>query len=157
MSPLFPNLRCEKKFIAEGHTLAEVLARVRLHPSAFREVYPPRTVNNVYLDSPARRDCHDHNNGAENRSKTRVRWYGEKPEVVERPMLERKLKRGAVSGKEAYGLPPFSVNGGSLRPLLENKFDAAQLHVLLRATLKHLEPVLLNSYRRRYFLSRDGH
>ncbi len=54
MAPLLPNPRYEKKFIARGFTLAEVLARIRLHPSAFREAYPPRIVNNIYLDSPSR-------------------------------------------------------------------------------------------------------
>lgn len=92
MIPLLPNLRYEKKFIAEKCTLAEVLARVRLHPPAFGEVYPPRTVNNVYLDSAARRDYHDHVKGTANRSKTRVRWYGEHFQAAERPMLERKLQ-----------------------------------------------------------------
>jgi hypothetical protein len=50
MTPLLPKLRYEKKFIAEGFTLPEVLARVKRHPAAFREVYPPRIVNNIYLD-----------------------------------------------------------------------------------------------------------
>lgn len=151
-----PNLRYEKKFVAEGSTLAEVLAKVRGHPAAFREVYAPRTVNNIYLDSPGRKDYHDHVNGAANRSKTRVRWYGEQFEAAERPMLERKLKRGMVSGKEAFPLPRLSMTQGCLRSLLGTAFDTATASPLLRSVLRHVEPALFNRYQRHYFLSHDG-
>jgi VTC domain-containing protein len=154
-SPL-PHLRYEKKFIAEGCTLAEILATVKRHPSAFREAYPPRVVNNLYLDSPSRRDYHDHINGAANRTKTRVRWYGARFEAAERPMLERKLKRGMVSGKEAYQIPTLSINGGCLRSLLGALFDAALIPPIVCATLRHMEPALFNRYQRHYFMSRDG-
>ncbi|HOY57102.1 MAG TPA: polyphosphate polymerase domain-containing protein [Verrucomicrobiota bacterium] len=156
MIPSLPHLRYEKKFIAEGRTLAEVLARVRLHPSAFREVYPPRTVNNVYLDSPARRDYHNHINGTADRSKTRVRWYGEQFETADGPRLERKLKRGMVSGKEAHPLPALSISRDCIRSGLNTAFETASIPPLLRSSLRHVEPALFNRYRRHYFLSRDG-
>jgi SPX domain protein involved in polyphosphate accumulation len=156
MQTALPNLRYERKFVAEGANSAEVLARVRCHPGAFREVYPPRVVNNVYLDSPARRDYHDHINGAANRTKTRVRWYGPQFDSVERPTLERKLKRGLVSGKTGHALPKFTINAACLGSFLTRNFDAADLPQELRLALRHMEPVLLNRYRRHYFLSRDG-
>ena len=156
MTPPLPNLRYEKKFIAQGFTLAEVLARVKRHPSTFREVYPPRVVNNIYLDSPSRRDYHDHVNGVANRSKTRVRWYGERFEAADRPMLERKMKRGMVSAKEAHPLPPLTINGARLRSLLETAFDSAVLPPMLHSALRLVEPALFNRYVRHYFLSSDG-
>jgi hypothetical protein len=113
-------------------------------------------VNNAYLDSPARRDYHDHINGVANRSKTRVRWYGQQHEVAECPMLERKLKRGMVSGKETHALPPLLINRGCLRSLLETAFNAGALPLLLRSELRHVEPALFNCYQRHYFLSREG-
>ncbi|HWH71058.1 MAG TPA: VTC domain-containing protein, partial [Candidatus Sulfotelmatobacter sp.] len=127
MQAALPNLRYERKFVAEGFTPAEVLARVRRHPGAFREVYPPRVVNNVYLDSPSRRDYYDHINGAANRTKTRVRWYGPQFESAERPTLERKLKRGLVSGKAGHALPKLSTNEGCFRSLLTRNFETADL------------------------------
>lgn len=156
METSFPNLRYERKLVPEGFSTAEVLARVRRHPCAFREVYPPRMVNNIYLDSPSRRDYHDHINGTANRTKTRVRWYGPAFENAPRPVLERKLKRGLVSGKGGHALPGFEVNGGCLRSLLASHFEGAGLPPALRLALQHMEPSLLNRYRRRYFLSRDG-
>lgn len=156
MTATLPNLRYEKKLLAEGAALAEVLAIVRRHTAAFREVYPSRTVNNIYLDSPARGDYHAHINGTANRSKTRVRWYGQQLEVAERPRLEQKLKRGAVSGKQAYALPPLSINGSCLRSLLHGAFDSAVVSPMLRASLRLMEPAVCNRYQRHYFLSRDG-
>ena len=156
MTSTLPHLRYEKKLLAEGSTLAEVLATVRRHPSAFREVYPPRTVNNIYLDSPTRGDYHAHINGTANRSKTRVRWYGQQFEMAGHPTLEQKLKRGAVSGKQAYPLPSLSISGSGLRSSLNGAFDTAVFPPILRSSLRHLEPALLNRYQRHYFLSRDG-
>jgi SPX domain protein involved in polyphosphate accumulation len=155
MTPPLPSLRYEKKFMAEGLTTAEVLARVKRHPAAFREVYPPRVVNNIYLDSPTRRDYHDHVNGTANRTKTRVRWYGPLAPLAPHPVLERKLKRGMVSGKEAHPLPPLALHGARLRSLLESTFDSAALPPLLRSALRLVEPALLNRYHRHYFLSGD--
>jgi VTC domain len=157
MTTTLSSLRYEKKFVAEASTLADALATVRRHPAAFREVYPRRTVNNIYLDSSVRQNYQEHINGTAVRSKTRVRWYGPQWELTERPMLERKLKRGTVGGKEAYLLPSLPINEGSLRPLLETAFDtAAALPPILRSALRHLEPALFNRYQRHYFLSRDG-
>jgi len=157
MTTTLPSLRYEKKFVAEAFTLADVLATVRRHPAAFREVYPRRTVNNIYLDSAARQNYREHINGTADRSKTRVRWYGPQWELTGRAMLERKLKRGTVSGKEAYLLPSLRINEGCLRSLLESAFDnATALPPILLSALRHLEPALLNRYQRHYFLSRDG-
>jgi hypothetical protein len=153
---MLPNLRYEKKFLGHGSTLAEALAMVRRHPAAFRETYPPRIVNNIYLDSPARHDYQDHIQGAANRSKTRVRWYGQESGAIERPALERKLKRGLVSGKETYALRPISINGTPLQSLLTAAFAEAGLPEMLQSVLRHREPSLFNRYRRHYFLSRDG-
>lgn len=150
------NLRYERKFVLRGLPLANVLALVRRHPWLFREVYPPRFVNNIYLDSPERADYHDHVSGVPNRSKTRVRWYGAALGHVPGPVLERKFKLGTVSGKLGNSLPAFSLNGeGVCRPVRDS-LRAAALPAPVRAWLGHREPVLFNRYRRHYFLSGDG-
>ena len=151
-----PNLRYERKFLAPRCSLAEVLATVRRHPAAFREVYPERFVNNIYFDSPALRDYFDHVNGATDRVKTCIRWYGALSGPIAAPTLERKVKRGVVSGKHAYPLPPLHVNGGIEPGPLQAAFENAGLPGSVRAGLLQLHPVLVNRYRRRYFLSADG-
>ena len=156
MIPMLPNPRYERKFVAYGMVLAEVLALIRRHPAAFRETYPARVVNNIYLDSCGRSDYHDNLVGVANRNKTRVRWYGPLSGQIATPVLERKLKRGLVSGKLTHALPGFALNGGTIQPLLKSVFDAALLPERLRSDLCHREPSLFNRYQRYYFLSADG-
>jgi hypothetical protein len=155
MTTLPPNPRHERKFITDGLPLSEVLALVRRHPAAFRETYPVRTVNNLYLDSPEFSDYHDHVNGVAHRTKTRIRWYGAWAGCIATPTLEHKLKRGLVSGKISHGLPPVSMNGHLSKPDLEAAFDRANLPAPARSALHHLQPSLLNRYQRRYFQSAD--
>ena len=154
MAVSLPNPRYERKFIAENFTLAEALALVRRHRGAFREAYPPRIVNNIYLDSPSRSAYYDHINGASHRTKHRVRWYGAPEGDIRQPVLERKYKSGSVSGKDTHPLSAFQLNGKPLKPALETTF--APLPKQLQEDLRLLEPCLLNQYRRYYFLSADG-
>jgi hypothetical protein len=153
---MLPNPRYECKFVPEGLVLAEVLALVRRHPAAFREAYPARFVNNIYLDSHGRSDYRDNVVGVANRSKTRVRWYGPLSGQIAKPVLERKLKRGLISGKLTHALPGFALNGEAVHPLLKSAFEAALLPESLRFDLCQREPALFNRYRRYYFLSGDG-
>src|ERR1017187_69936 len=156
MTALPPNPRYERKFIADGLTLSEVLALVRRHPAAFRETYPARSINNLYLDSPDLRDYHDHVNGIAHRTKTRIRWYGAWAGRIDTPTLERKLKYGLVSGKVSHRLPPLSMNGHVWTPDLGAAFDSANLPALTRSTLHHFQPSLLSRFQRYYFQSADG-
>jgi len=155
MTPILPNLRYERKFIANRLPLAELLAIVRRHPSGFRETFPPRIVNNIYLDSPGRQDYQDHIHGAANRIKTRVRWYGRPTTSIDRPALELKLKRGLVSGKQTHLLKPLSLGGAPLHPALKSNFAESGLHDSMLALLLSREPAVFNRYHRHYFLSRD--
>ena len=156
MNLLPPHPRYERKFIADGLVVPEVLALVRRHPAAFRETYPARTVNTLYLDSADLRDYHDHVNGIANRTKTRIRWYGDWSGLIDTPTLEYKLKHGQVSGKVSRRLLAISINGHVSRPDLDAAFDGASLPALARSGLHHLQPSLLNRYQRHYFQSADG-
>jgi SPX domain protein involved in polyphosphate accumulation len=149
-----PNPRYERKFIAESFTLAEALALVRRHRCAFREAYSPRTVNNIYLDSPSRSAYYDHINGASHRVKHRVRWYGSLEQDIRQPVLERKFKSGSVSGKDTHLLSALQLNRQPLKTALVSTF--ASLPKQLQEDLRLLEPCLLNQYRRYYFVSADG-
>jgi hypothetical protein len=155
-SPL-PVLRYERKFPVHGFSLAQVVATVRRHPALFREVYPPRVVNNLYLDSVGLRDYADHVAGVANRVKTRIRWYGALSGTIARPTLERKFRRGSVSGKLSWGLP--ALLAPACMPLGELDLSpawAALPEEALRATVASLPPSLVNRYQRRYYLSADG-
>ncbi len=156
MDSQLPNPRYERKFAIRDCALAEVLTLVRRHPAGFREAFPPRMVNNVYLDSPQLASYHEHVDGASNRVKTRVRWYGEAHGEIPVPVLERKLKRGLISGKTAQPLPAFSLNGEGVAPLFDTALRSPGLPESWRAGLAFLHPSLFNRYQRRYFVSADG-
>jgi hypothetical protein len=156
MTPFPPNLRYERKFLAGRLSLAEVLALVRRHPALFREAYPPRSVNNIYLDSPALRDYHDHIQGLACRSKTRIRWYGSCDVTVERPVLERKIKQGAVGGKLSHPLPALAWDAGDPRRVVAAALRCGDVPSPLRAAAGLRMPTLVNRYQRRYFVSADG-
>jgi hypothetical protein len=72
---------------------------------------------------------------------------------IERPVLELKGKTGLLGTKESYVLPPF-VLGENLG--LGEIWEKAEIPESLRHYVEGLEPTLLNTYRRRYYLSADG-
>lgn len=150
------TLRFERKFVPPELGLEDILARLRCHPALFREVYPPRAINNLYWDSPELRNYHEHVQGCAHRLKLRLRWYGPLRGEVTRPVFECKFKRGQVSGKLARPLPGFAHNGSLPHARLRAALETADLPGLLRERLHGARPVLVNRYRRRYFASADG-
>lgn len=156
MPTALQNPRYERKFVTDRLSVPEVLAIVRRHPAMFREVYPARQVNNLYLDSQDLRDYFDHVNGVGHRKKTRIRWYGAPAGSIATPTLEQKLKRGLVSGKISHRLPAVPVNGHVSRADLDAALDRASLPGLTRSCLRYLQPALVNRYWRHYFLSADN-
>ncbi len=153
MSIVVPNARHELKFIARGCDLQELIALVRRHRALFRESYPNRVVNNIYLDTPGLDDFHDHINGLAHRSKNRVRWYGPARMKIERPVFEGKLRRGHVSGKFSHPLPALSLDDGPVAESVSRCIAITQLPERLLGALRQREPSVFNRYRRHYFES----
>jgi len=150
------QFRYERKLIAPGLSPAEVVALVRQHPAMFRETYPERAVNNLYLDTPDLRHYTDHVNGSAHRVKVRIRWYGDFAGRIERPVMEFKTKRGLVSGKVAHPLRPMSLNGGWPQATFPAVLKESALPDAATVHLHGLAPALANHYQRRYFCSASG-
>lgn len=150
------HVRYERKLLPGDRPLPEVLGFIRRHPAAFREVFPARWVNNLYLDSPALADYHNHVNGLPVRSKSRIRWYGPLHGAIESPRFERKFKQGTVSGKQTHPLPPLALNGGIDDRTLRRMLNGAASKNPLQHCLDPRQPSLVNRYRRHYFESADG-
>jgi len=155
MTPSLQNPRYERKFVTETFALTEVLSMVRRHPALFREAFPPRRVNNLYLDTHDLRNYRDHVNGIGHRKKTRIRWYGTPNGIIQTPALEEKYKQGLVGSKASHRLPPVPVNGHVSRADLEAALDGAGLPGFTRLSLRQLQPSLANAYWRHYFESAD--
>ena len=75
--------------------------------------------------------------------------------AIDHPVLEHKIKRGLVNGKQCFPLPPLHLNGSIDRDALAAAYDRAGLPDLVRSRLRHLQPALINRYRRHYFQSAD--
>ena len=70
----------------------------RGHGGAFFPSYAPRIVNNIYFDSPDWDSYADNMDGVSDRSKCRLRWYGEL-ETAEVATFEVKHRRNATGHK----------------------------------------------------------
>jgi hypothetical protein len=149
------NPRYERKYLAAGVSAAAVAAALARHPALFRAAFPPRTINNVYLDTPGLSDYQDHARGALVRTKTRIRWYGA-TSALACPTLERKHRVGLVGGKESFRLAPGRCRGGDPWAALSEQLASSILPDHVRLALHCRRPVLLNSYDRLYFVSADG-
>lgn len=149
------HLRYERKFFTGCLLNEEIEGAIKLHPAVFSEIYRERRVNNIYLDSLGMKNYFDNIAGAENRVKVRVRWYGNTFGFIRNPALELKIKRGPMCRKASFPLESFN---------LDEKFSIEGFHGILRKSqlaealmldLLCLNFSLLNSYRRRYYLSGD--
>ena len=150
-----PEYRYERKFATHSDP-REVATVIRTHPGHFREVFAARQINNIYLDSIDRRAFHDNVIGLDRRQKTRIRWYGERFGTPDRMTLEMKKRVSLVGTKESYALEPFEFSRGFSIGDLERALERSTLPPEIRIDLAEKELALLNSYQRRYFVSRDG-
>jgi hypothetical protein len=150
------TFRYERKFLVEELMPFQVAGLINQHPRMFHSPYPPRFVNNLYLDTPDMDNYFDNVNGAAQRRKVRVRWYGESFGEVAHPILEIKVKDGMVGTKRSHRLPPFRVDARFCDRIFQRLPSGTDLPPLLRQDLRNLNVVLFNRYYRQYFVSRDG-
>lgn len=148
--------RYERKFLLSGLTGPEIAGMIRLCPGHFSQIYAPRHVNNIYFDTLAFRNFFDSIDGASSRVKVRIRWYGALFGRTEAPTLELKKKQGICGAKERHGLEPFAMEPGIHARALDACLDASDLPPRVRAFVGPMRPVLVNRYRRSYWLSSCG-
>ncbi len=152
-----PRHRYERKFnIVDGERIF-VLEQIRRHPAMFREIYVPRQVNNIYLDTPNLKFYHDNKSGIAQRKKVRIRWYGDRMGNIENPKLEYKIKNNMVGDKWTFDLPGFDLNDDVYTAKIQLLFAKANLPPPIAEDLARLRPTLLNTYQRTYFLSHNRH
>ena len=153
--PEVQDFRYERKFLLEGLDRHLVKAMVKSHPGMFSEIYHPRTVNNIYLDSVDFDSYSANVVGISERIKARVRWYGDEMHKIAGPVLEFKIKSGFLGKKDRFTLEPFVLDEGFSSRYFRNFIRESELPGEVKASLAALDVVLLNRYRRTYFLSAD--
>jgi len=150
------DYRYERKFLVEGLDAGQVRTMVRRHPAMFYEPYPPRVVNNLYLDTEEMDNYYANLGGADERCKVRVRWYGELFGAIASPVLEFKIKSGLVGTKQSYTFPAFRLDESFSQCLFQDLVQGANLPAPVRLHLRTLNVVLCNNYQRWYYATKDG-
>jgi hypothetical protein len=148
------SARYEIKMACDEVYLPDVRSWVRLHPDAFIEAYPPRRVNNLYLDTHEVDGVNDNLVGTRERGKLRLRWYGRDFSAV-RGNLELKFKSNQLGWKQSCPIPvTFDLTTISWNELLQQlrKHVQGDLAVWLSRVDR---PVLINGYTREYYESMD--
>lgn len=150
--------RYEIKFFLQHISYEEICSIVKENPALFSEIYQARQVNNIYLDSPSLKNYEDNLIGYSQRIKVRIRWYGSFFGTIHKPVLELKIRSGHQMTKISYPLKSFELTPQfSFAALKKEVFLNSKLPAFILEILHSLVPVLVNSYRRRYFLSADKH
>ncbi|VEN74470.1 conserved hypothetical protein [Candidatus Desulfarcum epimagneticum] len=146
--------RYERKFdISDGLAPGEAESIIKIHPAIFSEIFYSRFVNSIYLDTNSMGNYFDNVYGFADRKKIRLRWYGSLFGKIDKPTLEIKIKKGFVGKKKSYPIHGFVLDsdfniGTFLSAALESGIPD-----FLKQDLHFFNPVLLNRYSRKYFLS----
>jgi len=150
------HYRYERKFLVDRMDGHQIRALILQHPAMFVMPYPPRWVNNIYLDTPQLDNYADNVNGAVDRCKVRLRWYNRLFNKPNRAVLEFKIKRGLVGKKIQYPLGPFTLDTQFNRHRLASYFSGCELPPQVKIVVGGQIPVLVNRYQRWYFATWDG-
>ncbi len=149
------DLRYERKYYISNALPSEVLNAIRINTAGFSEIYHPRQINNIYFDTPGFESYYDNMDGAFERVKARIRWYGTTFGTVEKPVLELKIKKGLMGYKRNFPLKNILVNTTITKNKLHDLISSSIDDVPTLQYLRLMHPTLLNVYSRKYFISSD--
>lgn len=139
------RMRYERKYRIHDFSLEHVENILMNNPASFKEAFPDRIVNSIYYDNVEFQALKDNLSGATSRVKYRVRWYGKSREIIQKPVLEKKIKRNMLGMKEHEPLGDFNLSD-----------ELTKINSLEVLKEQNLIPVVLVSYLRTYLVSFDG-
>ncbi len=149
------DYRYERKFLVEELDAGQARLLVKRHPAMFYAPYPPRYINNLYLDTEDMENYYANVDGVDERRKVRIRWYGDLFGEIAKPMLEFKIKSGLVGTKHIYPFPAFCFDDAFDHASFRKLVQRADLPEPVHFYLKRLGVVLCNRYYRWYYATRD--
>ncbi len=147
--------RYERKALIEGLTKYEVENMVKMHPALFSRLYPARNVNNIYLDTTNFDSYFDNVEGATDRIKARIRWYGDLFGDIESPVLEYKIKKGLLGRKKNYPLKSLTLDKEFTYSVIKTVIENSAVPDSVNHDIKQSVPTLLNRYKREYYSTGD--
>lgn len=143
--------RYEKKFLLPLSQLANLETVIKLHPSLFREIYHQRSIHNIYFDTQRFNLFEQNIDGNSQRLKIRLRWYEDRSSA-NNPQLEFKIRTGLLNQKEIFSANSFNLH--DTVPNIGTLLSKPNNTVIQK--LKSVQPVMMNTYDRKYFQSHDG-
>lgn len=151
------NFRYERKFRPETLSVQQVHNVILSSSAFFRRIYQPRYVNNLYLDTPELDNFHDNVRGSSERTKYRIRWYGEIKGKITGGIFEIKIKSAYRGTKKSFFLPDFTLDKDFTTKECHKLLKSAALPVEILDEIAGLEMKLLTRYNRYYFRDISGH
>jgi hypothetical protein len=143
--------RYEKKSHITELSKFEVENIVKMHPALFSPIYDERFINNIYFDSYNYNNFIDNIEGNTDRIKIRIRWYGNLFGQIDNPILEIKIKKGALGKKISVPISPFLFSRET--NIIDILSSIKYLKKDLNIDFQSLIPSLLNRYSRKYYQS----
>lgn len=145
------KFRQEIKFSLETTNPHFFLSKINIKLQDFKQVYEERKVNSVYFDNEKYDLFTQAKEGAGNRTKLRLRWYGELFGENKNCIFESKIKIGGKGCKYGEKLDNFKfcseTNGRDIQRYLLQKNVSKENKSLLYV----VRPSLLVVYRRQYY------
>lgn len=138
--------RYERKFVTKQNK-KDIEMIIKLNKTIFRESYKERIIHNVYLDTINKKSYIENDLGLSEREKIRIRWYDKE---LTKPRLEIKKKKENLTGKETHKIKEVNNIRNIKKELLNNKLPDS-----IKNKIKLLEPAIINSYIRKYYISQD--
>lgn len=141
--------RYEIKFILNDKNYSVFMSWLGYETTAYKR-YEDRLINSLYFDDISFTSVKDNLSGVGYRSKTRLRWYGDKNKISGVPTLEKKIRSGRLGTKEYLPIKSLEdeINLLSLKEIIYRTKKESEKDPLQIASL---HPTLLTSYKREYY------
>lgn len=144
--------RFERKWVFRSKNYLSLINSLLRSDLFFTNQYPNRKVNSIYFDDLNFSSIRENLDGVSNKKKIRVRWYGKK-NILTKPQLEIKSKKGAETTKKNYSMNQLNNLKFTDYTNLEKINDLVNLKVKSKKIIKSL---LSTHYEREYFVSNDS-
>ena len=93
--------RFEKKWVVSNTTHIAICLAFYKSNFFFRDLYPTRKINTIYYDDSKLTSLRENIDGTYDKTKYRIRWYGEKDQIIN-PQFEVKKKKRTCNSKKKY-------------------------------------------------------
>jgi len=151
MNNIDPSLRREIKFVANEVFSNEIVAWIATSKLFLHKQFQDRTVNNIYYDTYKYDAYTDNLDGISKRTKLRYRWYGQSLAPCD-GQLELKKRENTFGFKKTQIVKGLNISNS--HRLLSLALRSSVPNSWLPFVDYYSEPVILNRYRRSYYLSK---